>query len=146
MVKFYFTWRLNDSTSAEVSKQGLVQLGATLPFDALTYFTGLLGGFVLLTALLAWRGRPPQSRFVFQALVLLTCLSLIGETLYRLRESTAALDTSLDGPVYAALRCQIPFQILLSLYIIWYCNRAPARAFYRQEPLASFKKDETPPP
>jgi hypothetical protein len=40
------------------------------------------------------------------------------------------------------LRCQFPAMILAPPYVIWYINRAPARAFYRRVPLASLARQE----
>lgn len=142
LVKFYIAYRLNRGVQDE---QGII-FGTTLPYDWLTQLSALLGVIVLISALFAWWGKPPQIRFVFQGAVLLTAILLIAETIYRLQPSDEPSLSIVSGEdaMKDALRCQIPLQILTALYIIWYCNRAPARAFYRQEPLRQLSEEHSP--
>lgn len=130
VTKLYVAWRLN----AGFEDDGVI-MGGSIPFDTLMIVTGIMGGVVIVTALFAWLGRPRQIRFIFQFAVLATGLCLISETLYRISQETKTLTaTSGDQVLQNILLCQLPLQILMTVYIIWYCNRAPARAFYRQEP------------
>jgi hypothetical protein len=143
LLKWYMAWRLNEG----VVEDGAL-IGATLPYDFFTWATALLGLAVLLTALFAWVGRPKAVRWLYQGFVLLTCLLLLAESYVRLTEEPRTAEEALvissgQQTIATFLRCQIPFQILVVLYIIWYCNRAPARAFYSQVPLAPLKDEES---
>lgn len=132
LVKFYVAWRWNRG----FEEDGAI-LGALIPFDWITILTGFLGVCVLISAVWAWLGKPPQARFVFQGLILITTLVLIGETYFRVTSPDETYNAiyPLEQSLSSALQCQVPLQILLTLYIMWYCNRAPARAFYLQKPL-----------
>jgi hypothetical protein len=103
-----------------------------------TWLEGVFGGVVLVTCTLAWWGHPRQIRFVL--IVLLLVLS--GLNLYRIAEAwTSSIDPLYGGQAQSALRgflrCQLPLMIVVPLYVLWYVNRAPARAFFRHEPLAA---------
>lgn len=97
---------------------------------ALQFVTGI--GFLVL-ALFAWRGRPAVMRLLFVGAVLLlaaatvitTLLSFRGEvTVEQLFDPVAALSDTL-------VRARLIFTLLIALYVVWYVNRGPARAFYR---------------
>jgi len=138
ILKSYISWRLNRG----IESNGVV-VGASIPFDGFTYLGTGLGIVVFVLAFFAWRGKPPQVRFVFQGAVLLSVLLVILETLFRLNTNSGAdaLFTNSGGDtINAIFRTQVPLQILTAIYIIWYCNRAPARAFYRQETLLSWQE------
>lgn len=137
LLKLYFAWRLDDCGGGGAFDCGITGFG----LDTWNWVVGGLGAVVLVTAILAWIGKPPQIRFIFQGAVLVTGIAIILEVIARSSE-TNALDDSATELMRNILRCQVPFQILLALYIIWYCNRAPARAFYRQEPLRSWQEQE----
>ncbi len=136
LLKAYIAWRWNRG----FEEDGAI-LGATIPYDNFTLLTGTLGCLVLLSACFAWWGKPPQIRFVYQGAVLITSFSLIAETITRMQTAynPATAIYPLEDTIQQALQCQVPFQILLTLYIIWYCNRAPARAFYQQKPLTKWQ-------
>ena len=118
LVKFYIAWRLN----AGIEKDGIL-FGSTLPFDLLTQINGFLGALVVLTAIFAWRGKPPQARFVFQGVVLLSVVGLIVETILRSTSTTGSdglvVINSGENIVKSFSQCQIPLQIMVTLYIIW---------------------------
>jgi hypothetical protein len=134
LVKFYLAYRLNFAAEQDSL---LIAWGAeSLPLDWLTYLVGALGVLVIITAVFAWIGKPPYIQYVFQAVILITGIALVGETLYR----TAAPADSITDFVNNVSERQIPIQVLVALYIIWYCNRAPAQAFYRQEPAKTWKE------
>jgi len=142
IVKFYFGWRLNEGCFEETG----ACWGTSFAFDNFSIFIGLLGLLVLISAVLAWRGRPKQMQYIFQAIVLLTSLSLIFEALARTQGwiGGSVYPSSADS-LNRILTNQIPFQLLVTLYILWYCNRAPARAFYRQIPLSRPTSEEKEP-
>lgn len=133
LLKLYFAWRLDDCSNDAGFDCGIT--GFSL--DSWNWAGGILGAIVLISAIFAWIGKPPQIRFIFQGAVLITGLEIILEAIAR--SSGGSASSSAAEMMRNILRCQVPFQILLALYIIWYCNRAPARAFYRQEPLRSWQ-------
>ncbi len=136
LVKFYVTWRLN---AGQFGGDNLMLAGSTTPFDGFTYLSAILGIVVIVSAGFAWRGRLPWIRFVFQGATLLTVTVLIAEAIARTQTTNA------DDVLRDVLRCQLPVQAFIALYIVWYNNRAPARAFYRQTPLTQPppKEEET---
>lgn len=92
-----------------------------------------LGIAFLLVSILAWRGKPVWIRFVLYWGVL--CLDVIY-TLLILRSvlmpaNLEAGITSIDGTLRSSQIWYLITIILVSLYLLWYMNRAPARAFYR---------------
>ncbi len=131
LLEAYFLYRL-DATAEEAFLLG----GVTI--TAWTWIQAGYGALILVVCALAWWGRPPQIRFVLSALLLL----LTAVTLYRVVETwTTPQDLIFGGQVQAALRgflrCQLPALVLVPLYVLWYLNRAPARAFYRRVPLSA---------
>ncbi len=87
----------------------------------------------LVIAVMAWRGRPPQIRWIMLVAVLgLTAIGLWQS----ISTATAPVDIQQGVDSGAAITRQlacgtIAMQTLIPLYVIWYMNRAPARAFYR---------------
>jgi hypothetical protein len=131
LLEAYFLYRL-DATTQEAFLLG----GVTI--TTWTWAQALYGAVMVLVCGLAWWGRPPQIRFVLSALLLV----LTAVTLYRVVETwTTPQDPIFGGQVQTALRgflrCQLPALVLVPLYVLWYLNRAPARAFYRRVPLSA---------
>lgn len=129
LLEVYFLHRL-DATAEEAFLLG----GVTV--NAWTWVQGAVGVLVLVVCGLAWWGRPAQIRFVLTGLLLV----LTAITLYRIGEAWASpQDPIFGGQVQTALRsflrCQLPAMVLVPLYVVWYLNRAPARAFFRRVPL-----------
>ncbi len=88
----------------------------------------------LVIAVLAWRGRPPWIRFALVAAILLLLAINLASALGVALAQPTLLETGLDSG--QSLRrvlasSQVVVTVLVSLYVIWYVNRAPARAFYR---------------
>ena len=92
---------------------------------------GLSLGFLVI-AFFAWRGKPAFMRYVFMGTVLLVTIINLGLVILPMLDSTPqASGGSLDG-FFASLQCgQIALIILVPIYVVWYLNRGPARAFYR---------------
>ncbi len=93
----------------------------------------VLGAVFLVVAYFAWRGRPSSIR-------VLLIISVIVLTGFYAWDSVTAIftppdpQTGLDsaGPVRTLLHLlRLNGNLLLPLYVLWYLNRAPARAFYR---------------
>ncbi len=86
-------------------------------------------GFIVV-AIFAWRGRPAWMRYLF----MLTVLGIAGILLFQ--SFTLFRENNLTGGTGEAFfqflqNTNILFLILVPVYVVWYLNRAPARAFYR---------------
>ncbi|NWF67794.1 MAG: hypothetical protein HXY40_01790 [Chloroflexi bacterium] len=86
----------------------------------------------LVVAVLAWRGRPPAMRFVL-------LFAIIGITVFNLAltfggqaadAATVGIDSAAQIEESLSL-VQLMSNALVVLYVLWYINRAPSRAFYR---------------
>lgn len=101
--------------------------------DATLFLQTLLGVAFLLVAVFAWMGHPSFIRYVMIAAVCgLTLMTLITSVLPLVSQPT--LQAGLDSGAEIArslLAGRILLAILVPLYVLWYMNRAPARAFYR---------------
>ena len=87
----------------------------------------------LVVAYLAWRGGRPWIRPLFTSTVLLygglTAIFTLRDLL-----TPNIIDqgmTSLDTLIKQGLCSVLVTTVLIPLYVLWYINRAPARAFYR---------------
>ena len=95
----------------------------------------VVGVVVLLLCLSAWMGRPRWGRLaligVVWAVTIFQLVSVIGSLSAR-----AAPDNQVGGDLLALVKpaqyCELILLVLIPLYITWYLNRAPARAFYAQ--------------
>jgi hypothetical protein len=87
----------------------------------------------LIIAFFAWRGRPPAMRFVLMlSCVALTLYSVISAILAQIGTYTQEFGaSSLDSILNSVAIGQFALGILVTLYVVWYLNRGPARAFYR---------------
>lgn len=100
--------------------------------DAQLLLQGGLALVFLVLAFFAWRGRPAFMRYVFMAAVLLLTLVAV---LPMLAPDAAAQEGlsggSLEGLFNSVYLGRVVAAVLVALYVIWYLNRGPARAFYR---------------
>jgi hypothetical protein len=116
-----------------ISLEGHNLSGADLPFSGLDIAAGIL---ILVICVMAWIGRPRWIRWV-----LIICVWLA--TAYDIERFVQALQPgslnqglsggSLTELTQSALPCVIILLLGVPLYITWYMNRAPARAFYRRD-------------
>ncbi len=93
----------------------------------------IMGLIFLVIAGFAWRGRPASIRFIFVAAVVVLTAVNIGLTLISLNDAqtlNAGLDSS-AALTASLLRGRLIVSAVVALYVIWYVNRGPARAFYR---------------
>lgn len=96
-------------------------------------------------AVLSWRGVAPMMRHVMTGSVVLVLVGYTALGLYRLQQNQQALDAA--GGLSAAnflapiLNGGFGFSVLVTLYVVWYLNRAPSRAFFRGHYLT--RDDET---
>jgi hypothetical protein len=87
----------------------------------------------LVIAVFAWIGRPSSIRYIMLAAVLLmTLYSLLQTISQTLAQPTISQGvSSLDATLSSASCGQFALSTLVTLYVAWYLNRGPARAFYR---------------
>jgi hypothetical protein len=87
----------------------------------------------LVISVMAWRGKPSSIRFIMiAAVVALTIIKLISVLVPLLSQPDfQAGSSSLDGILNSLGAGQFVIEFLILLYVMWYMNRGPARAFYR---------------
>lgn len=120
-------WQFGDETVEQIASGGRLTGGITR-FDMIVQ-SGLALMF-LVVAFLAWRGRPRVMRHIFVWAVIITSIVTLFITLFP--SPTGGLSGgSLDSLSSILNPTVLIFNILLPLYVVWYLNRAPARAFYR---------------
>jgi hypothetical protein len=97
--------------------------------DPITWINTILSLGTLVACVLAWRGRPVGSRRILLVLVWLGTILRLIVTVQSLTvpQGYPSNITEFFRPI--AL-CQAPLLLIVPLYITWYLNRAPARAFY----------------
>lgn len=93
----------------------------------------VFGIMFFVIAVMAWRGRPAWSRYVMLAAVLgLTFLTTLFTVLPLFQSTGIGGGVDSGEPVVMSLLCgRLALTVLIPLYVVWYMNRAPARAFYR---------------
>ncbi|MDX1991520.1 MAG: hypothetical protein SF029_03985 [bacterium] len=96
-------------------------------------FQAVVGVAFFVIAVMAWVGKPPFMRYVLMITVL--CLSFLTIALTLIpsaqQEAEGIGGGSLDGLVRLLSSGQVVTTVLVALYVVWYLNRGPARAFYR---------------
>ncbi len=93
----------------------------------------VFGVMLFVLAILAWRGRPRAARWLFIGAVVGLAAWTGGAALVNVLrpvEISAGLDSGRDLE-RGLLMARTAFSLLVALYVVWYLNRAPARAFYR---------------
>lgn len=98
--------------------------------DPMTWINTILSVATLVACVLAWRGRPVGSRRLLLVLVWLGTVLRLIVTVQSLTVSQG-YPSNINEFFRPVTLCQAPLLILVPLYITWYLNRAPARAFYR---------------
>ena len=89
-------------------------------------------GFGLI-ALMAWRGRPRGIRRILNGAVIMLTLITLFLTLRALLgggDEVTGWDSG-QSLATALLQGRLLLTILIPLYVLWYINRGPARAFFR---------------
>ncbi len=106
-----------------------------------TWITAGLAVLVLIVAVVAWLSHSPRSRWLLLGVVWIATAFYLIQIVQSLTPSpqsgTPEVGGSLSGANTSVLLCQVPLLILVPLYITWYLNRAPARAFYQSQTLDS---------
>lgn len=85
----------------------------------------------LLLAVFAWRGRPAAMRWILPASVAVILVINAVLAFAVAGPSTQAGASSADAFFAAFDSGRVIIGALTFLYVFWYMNRAPARAFYR---------------
>lgn len=103
-----------------------------IPAETILLQVGLASLF-LVVSVLAWRGRPPVMRWAYTgAVIVYSLLTIISglAPLFAIPNPQQGIDSGMEiqRPL---LIIQTMATLLVFLYIIWYVNRAPARAFFR---------------
>ena len=128
LMEVYFLWRLNMAASEAYILGGV-------DITVWNWIEGGLGVVMLVVCVLAWFGRPTWIRQALMALLVV----ITAANLYRIWEAwRSEVNPIFDGQAQEVLRnflrCQFPALVVVPLYVLWYINRAPARAFYRRHP------------
>lgn len=135
-------WTFGEDTVEEIARGGDLTGGITR-FDMIVQSLLALG--FIIVAFLAWRGKLRVMRHIFTGSVILIAVISVVILLYP--TPTAGISGgSLDRLAVLLRPTQFIFYFLLPLYVVWYLNRAPSRAFYRgyylPEELALFTENE----
>ncbi len=88
----------------------------------------------LVIAVVTWRGKPPYMRYVFMITVLILAGVAIVTTVLPTQQSTEPTISggSLDGIGNTLSTMGVIAQgMVVPLYVTWYLNRGPSRAFFR---------------
>ena len=87
----------------------------------------------LVIAIMAWRGKPSSIRLILiLAVVIMTVLKLISVLVPLFSQPDFQQGaSSLDAIMNSFGLGQFVIEVLILLYVLWYMNRGPARAFYR---------------
>ncbi|GAB4548218.1 MAG: hypothetical protein OHK0023_10890 [Anaerolineae bacterium] len=91
------------------------------------------GVITVIACFMAWRGRPRGVR-------LFLLIIIWSQTIFFAARFISGLNTPPDADLVSGvggnlsflplLLCQLPLVMAVPLYVTWYLNRAPARAFY----------------
>jgi len=106
------------------------EMAAQFMGGPLGWLSAALGILVLIVCVFAWIGRPARSRWTLIGLVWLVTAVRLAQTAQALSVSGGTMGGSSDAVIRSVVLCQLPMLLLVPLYITWYMNRAPARAFY----------------
>lgn len=87
----------------------------------------------LVIAVFAWIGRPSSIRYVMLAAVVVMTLYSLFQTISQTLTQPGITQgiSSLDALLGSVSCGQFALSTLVTLYVVWYLNRGPARAFYR---------------
>jgi hypothetical protein len=148
IIQIGFTLYIRSSTNGfEASVGGNIDpIGGPYGFTAISDFELLIriipAILYLLFAIMAWRGKPHSMRYI----IVMTAILIFGWhcllTYLRVRSYQEA---GIFASTLYEDRLQNTYLMMMgltTLYIAWYLNRAPARAFFRGYYLQDNKKSE----
>jgi hypothetical protein len=126
LIKLYFLIRLGNVVEDNGMSSGV-------EITTWNYIETSLGLVILALCVLAWLGRPSWIRYGLVAAIAVPTLITLYQIFHTLSE---AVDPIFGGPEEEAWRrvlgCQVPGLLIIPLYVAWYLNRAPSRAFFNQ--------------
>lgn len=101
--------------------------------DGTVLLQGVIAIAFLGVAFAAWRGRPSSMRIIVIVVVIgLTVLKLVTVIAQRMSDQHIQLGISSLNSISEALSPgELVLDFLVMVYVVWYMNRGPARAFYR---------------
>lgn len=101
--------------------------------DASLIVQVVLGVIFLVIAVCAWRGRPRWIRFVMVAAVVVLTVVTVAFSIAPLVAAPNVQRGMDSGEAFrqTLLSGRLLMSLLVALYVVWYANRGPARAFYR---------------
>lgn len=127
LLRGYTSYRLNFRED-EIVQQ--------VPFDAWTVLIIIMALVYAIATFFAWTGRPVGIFRGFQVVLVATLIAIGLELAIRYfgdYENTSVFFGTTDNDIFNRIfRAIFVFQLLIVVYILWYINRAPARAFYDQ--------------
>jgi hypothetical protein len=135
----YGVWPILPMLFLAVVSSGGHDLTASI-MSPMIWVNVILAAITLLVSVIAWIGRPPQGRWL---LLIVVWVATVFHIIQLVQVPSVSPTTgpeiggSLSGFGQSVAFCQIPLLILVPLYISWYINRTPARAFYQPQPLDS---------
>lgn len=132
-----FRWRFQDfqMVESEFGQPAMIGTNFTGLSDVELLIHVILGSVFLVLAVFAWRGRPRWIRFAMILAVLAIMLyTSVVSLLPVVQQQQANLQTGYDSGISiltSFIVARLAAGWLISLFVLWYMNRAPARAFYR---------------
>jgi len=118
---------LGEETVQEIASGGDLTGGVTR-FDMIVQ--AIMAFAFIGIAFFAWRGKPRVMRHIFTWSVILISVASVVVVIFPTPIGGMS-GGSLDGLAKVLQPSVFAFYVLLPLYVVWYLNRAPARAFYR---------------
>ncbi len=109
-------------------------VGGDLVISDINLIVPLINGLLFFViAILAWRGKPQAIRFVFVGGVIYVTLVTLLMTVASLFTEPSVEQGMDSGAQFSdsLLVARVVVSLLVALYVIWYVNRGPARAYYR---------------
>lgn len=122
--------------SLEGDEAGLSASGANFTAgvsDEQLLLQSVLALVFLAVAVLTWRGRPSRMRYIFVgSVILLTLIKFAAVIIQSQTQRSLQAGLSSGDDLSRSLAVgQLVVEIIVTLYVVWYMNRAPARAFFR---------------
>ena len=108
----------------------------TSPAESEFWLGPLFAVAVIVTCMLAWIGRPRRAGVYFQVTAVLATVVAVYDALHAtavIGFNTGIGGGNLDNFFRTAATCFLPVRLAVLAYMLWYVNRAPARAFYERK-------------
>lgn len=132
-VIFYVSLQLHFNGIDFLENGGAIGTSFTGPGAALLLLHLVYAVIFMVVAIFAWRGKPARIRWIFVgAVIVITVISILIDlgSMHSATSAAQGIDSAQDLSS-TVLTSRIVGSTLVALYVVWYVNRAPARAFYR---------------